>query len=105
MDENGFQNFDDSQEQTSRPPVPIERGGIPWGAIALAVWALALVIFSVQNAEQETIDFLWWSFNMPVALLVIVTALVTLLLTGIGFAFYRRRKRKEARAREAGSDG
>ncbi|HEU4320133.1 MAG TPA: LapA family protein [Acidimicrobiia bacterium] len=104
MDENGFQDFDDTPKQPL-PPMPVERQGIPWGAIALGIWALALVIFSVQNAEHATIDFLWWSFNMPVALLVIVTALVTLLLTGIGFAFYRRRKRKEARARNAGSDG
>jgi len=107
MDDNGFANSNDMPETTPSPPVPeIEKPGIPWGAIALGTWALALVIFSVQNAENETIDFLWWSFNMPVALLVIVTALVTLLLTGIGFAFYRRRKRKAAiQAREIGSEG
>lgn len=43
---------------------------------------------------------------MPVALLVMVTALITLVLTGIGFAFYRRRRRRRAIEREASrSDG
>ena len=96
MDENGIQNFEDAQDSAPSPPPPMESDGIPWGAIALGTWALALVIFSVQNAEHATIDFLWWSFDMPVALLVIVTALITLLLTGIGLALYRRRRRKEA---------
>lgn len=91
--------------EPSREPIE-DTGGVPWGALALGTWALALVIFSVQNAEHATIDFLWWSFDMPVALLVIVTALVTLLLTSIGFAFYRRKKRREARrSRESGSEG
>jgi uncharacterized iron-regulated membrane protein len=43
---------------------------------------------------------------MPVALLVLVTALVTLVLTGLGFVYYRRRRRKEAkRLRKQGQSG
>ena len=95
MDDYGTDEGEET-ESTSPSPVPEVRVGIPWGAIAIGIWALALVIFSVQNAEHTTIDFLWWSFDMPVALLVIVTALITLILTGIGLAFYRRRRRKEA---------
>ncbi|HET9260970.1 MAG TPA: LapA family protein [Acidimicrobiia bacterium] len=72
----------------------------------LLIWAVALIIFSVQNAERTTVSFLGWSFEMPVALLVMVTALITLVLTGIGFAFYRRRRRRRAIEREASrSDG
>jgi uncharacterized integral membrane protein len=58
------------------------------------VWAVALVVFAVQNAEATTIDFLGWSWQMPVALLVMITALVTLVLTAGGSAVYRRRRRR-----------
>jgi uncharacterized integral membrane protein len=69
---------------------------VPWGAILVGLWAVALVIFSVQNAGDTTLEFLGWSFQMPVAILVIVTALVTLVLTAAGSALYRRRRRKRA---------
>ena len=106
MDDNGFDSTEDPLRTAAATPAAEEKERIPWGALAIAIWILALVIFSVQNAEHATIDFLGWSFDMPVALLVIVTALVTLLLTGIGFAFYRRRRRKAAiEARKAESDG
>jgi len=69
---------------------------MPWAAILAGFWAVALVIFSVQNADDTTVQFLGWSFQMPVAILVIVTALATLVLTGIGSVLYRRRRRRQA---------
>lgn len=75
--------------------------GIPWGAVFLLVWAVLLIVFSVQNADSTTVQFLGWSWEMPVALLVMVTALITLVLTGLGTAFYRRRRRKRRRMEDA----
>jgi uncharacterized integral membrane protein len=70
------------------------------------IWAVALIIFSVQNADVTTVQFLGWSFEMPVALLVMVTALITLIVAAVGSAFYRRRRRKRALEKEAAkSDG
>lgn len=99
MDENEFQDVDDSFGSESTPSQPRRRelDGVPWAGVLLAIWAVALVIFSVQNAEDATVEFLGWSFSMPVALLVIVTALVTLVVSGIGSGIYRRRRRKQAR--------
>jgi uncharacterized integral membrane protein len=80
--------------------------GFPWGAVLLMIWAVALIIFSVQNADVTTVQFLGWSFEMPVALLVMVTALITLIVAAVGSAFYRRRRRKRAIEKEAAkSDG
>lgn len=99
MDDNEVHEVDGSSEPESTPPIPErrEREGVPWAGILLGIWAVALVIFSVQNAEDATVEFLGWSFRMPVALLVIVTALVTLVLTAVGSAFYRRRRRKQTK--------
>lgn len=99
MDDKEIFDPEDSPDAQTSPQQPVsrDREGVPWAAILIGIWAISLVIFSVQNAEDATVQFLGWSFETPVAILVIVTALATLLLTGIGSAFYRRRRRKQAR--------
>jgi uncharacterized integral membrane protein len=94
MEENEFREFDDQLEPEPPPARSGEREGIPWGAVFLLIWAVLLIVFSVQNADNASVNFLGWVWEMPVALLVMVTALATLVLTGLGFAFYRRRRRR-----------
>jgi len=101
MDENEFHDVEERLEsETPTPEKPIT-AGMPWGASLLLIWALALVVFSVQNADQTSLHFLGWDWEMPVALLVMITALVTLVLTGIGAAFFRRRRRQRRAGRRA----
>lgn len=101
MDENEFREVEDQLEPEASPPVTHEREGIPWGALLFLLWAVLLIIFSVQNARDTTVEFLAWSWTMPVALLVMVTALATLVLTGVGFAYYRRRRRQRRDMKKA----
>jgi uncharacterized integral membrane protein len=108
MNENQYpeeiQNLED-QLQPETPPREV-RAGMPWGAVLLLIWAVALIIFSVQNAESATVEFLAWGWSMPVALLVMITALVTLFVTAIGAAVYRRRRKQRAEMKRAlRSDG
>lgn len=91
----------EDQLQPEAPPPRETRAGVPWGAILLLIWAVALIIFSVQNAESTTVEFLAWDWSMPVALLVMITALVTLFVTAIGAAVYRRRRRQRAEMKRA----
>lgn len=100
MDDYEIHDVDDNLEPELATPVPPEPEGVAWGAILLGFWAVVLIIFSVQNAERATVNFLGWSFDMPVALLVIVTALATLVVAGVGSFFYRRRRRKRRSAPE-----
>ena len=101
MDENEIHNVEDQLEPRSRPLESDQREGVPWGAILLLLWAVLLIIFSVQNARDTTVEFLAWSWAMPVALLVMITALATLVLTGIGTAFYRRKRRQRRELKKA----
>lgn len=78
-----------------------ERGPLPWGAVFLFIWAIALFIFAIQNAEDVTVELLWVDLTMPVAVLVIGTALATALLTGLAWSLYRRRRRKRKEAEAA----
>jgi uncharacterized integral membrane protein len=92
MDENEIHDIEDHFE-----PIPRQTPGrepFPWGAILLIIWAVVLIVFSVQNAGNATVKFLAWEWRMPVALLVMVTSLVTIVLTALGTAIYRRRRRK-----------
>jgi uncharacterized integral membrane protein len=98
MDENEFR---DEENQVEPRATTDDREGIPWGAVVLLLWAVLLIIFSVQNARDTTVEFLAWSWTMPVALLVMITALATLVLTGVGFAFYRRRRRRRREMKRA----
>ncbi|MFZ0013840.1 MAG: lipopolysaccharide assembly protein LapA domain-containing protein [Acidimicrobiia bacterium] len=105
MDENEINDIGDQLEPGSPRRSTRESEGVPWGAILLLIWAVFLIIFSVQNAERATVEFLGWSFDMPIALLVMVTALATLVLTGLGFWIYRRRRlRRRAMARAPESE-
>lgn len=103
MDESQYnEEFQDVEDQVQPEPGPAEaKAGMPWGAILLLIWAVALIIFSVQNAERATIEFLAWDWDLPVALVVMITALVTLFVTAIGAAFYRRRRRQRAEMKQA----
>jgi uncharacterized integral membrane protein len=101
MDENEFDIHDvEDQLQPAQTREPI-----PWGAVLLLIWAVALIVFSVQNAEDTTVEFLAWEWQMPVALLVMVTALVTLILTFLGGVIYRRRRRKLQAMKDEWSSG
>lgn len=99
MDENEVHEVEEHLEPETPPE--IEREGVPWGALLLLIWAVLLIIFSVQNAENATVEFLVWDWQVPVALVVMITALATLVLTGLGSVFYRRRRRERRRMKQA----
>lgn len=100
MDENEIHDVEE-QMVPEEPGTSFEREPIPWGPILLLFWAVLIIIFAVQNAHEATVEFLAWDWQMPVAMLILITALVTLVVTGVGFAFYRRRRRRNRIRRES----
>ena len=99
MDEDAFRDIDEGFEEADDAPEPeletvgdVYREGFPWGLVVLLVFAVLLIVFSVQNAAHVTVKFLGWQGEIPVALLVMVTALITMLLTVAGSAIYRKRR-------------
>jgi uncharacterized integral membrane protein len=94
-------------------PAPGSVGGVPGGAGApgpdggTAAWlsgglvaTLAggglLVVFMVQNREDVTLDFLVWSFTVPLWLFTIVAAVLGSIVW-IGLGILRRHRRRKAR--------
>ncbi len=67
------------------------------GAIASLTGLGLLVVFIVQNTDDVSLDFLFWTFTWPLWLLTIVSALLgALVWFGLG-VLRRHRRRKERR--------
>ena len=66
------------------------------GAIASLTGVGLLLIFMIQNRDDVTLDFLFWSFTWPLWLLTLVTALIGAVVW-IGLGVMRRHRRRRAR--------
>ena len=67
------------------------------GAIASLTGVGLLLVFIVQNTEDVKLDFLFWTFQWPLWLLTIVSALLgALVWFGLG-VMRRHQRRKERR--------
>jgi uncharacterized integral membrane protein len=66
------------------------------GAIASLTGLGLLVIFIVQNTDDVSLDFLFWTFTWPLWLLTLVSALLGALIW-FGLGVIRRHRRRKAR--------
>jgi uncharacterized integral membrane protein len=66
------------------------------GAIASLIGIGVLLIFMIQNTEDVTLTFLFWSFTWPLWLFTLVAALVGALVW-FGLGVMRRHRRRKAR--------
>jgi uncharacterized integral membrane protein len=74
-----------------------QRRRLSGGAIASLSGVGVLLIFMIQNTEDVTVDFLFWSFTWPLWLLILVSALIgALVWFGVG-VLRRHRRRTERR--------
>ena len=83
---------------------------IRWSLVALAALALAVGFLAFQNLEVVPVRAFWWGFNTPLLVVVVATAVLTLVfqtLVRLVVRWRRRRKRREfERAyRKAGRKG
>jgi uncharacterized integral membrane protein len=73
--------------------------GLGGGAIAALTGVGLLLIFMIQNTEDVTLDFLFWSFTWPLWLFTFVIALVGA-LAWFGLGVMRRHRRRKARRQD-----
>ena len=83
---------DNSTSGTAEP----QRLRISGGAIASLTGIGLLLIFMLQNTQEVTLDFLFWSFTWPLWLLTIVTAAIGAIVW-LGLGVMRRHRRRKAR--------
>ena len=97
-----FEIHDDESSEGAEPPVVDvdPSAGIPWGMIAVFVGVALIVVFAVQNTGSVEVRFLWMEGQFPLAIVILVTAGVSILLGELMAIVYRRRRRKRRRALE-----
>ncbi|MFQ6395222.1 lipopolysaccharide assembly LapA domain-containing protein [Nocardia sp. KC 131] len=83
------------------PPTPVARSlaksrtGYTWiGLIVAALIGILVLIFILQNLEQQRVELLFWEFSLPVGILVLLSvitgALVMALVGGVRIVQLRR---------------
>jgi uncharacterized integral membrane protein len=85
------------------PPAGAPKGStLSGGLLATLAGGGLLVVFVVQNTDDVTLNFLVWSFTVPLWLFTIVVAVLGSIVW-IGLGILRRHRRRKAR-RDARDD-
>lgn len=87
---------DESPVGGAPPPADDDRALLGGGAIASLVGIGLLLVFMIQNTEDVTTDFLFWSITWPLWLFTFVMAAVGALVW-FGLGVVRRHRRRKAR--------
>ena len=66
--------------------------GFPWGGLITTLGLVLVVVFAVQNTDSVEVRFLWIDGQFPLSMVILITALVSVVFTVLGGALYRRRR-------------
>ena len=72
------------------------REGLGGKAIAFIAAGVLLVVFVLQNLDDADVNFLFWDWDIAIGGVILVAAALGFVL-GWGFAWMRRRARRERR--------
>lgn len=92
-----FHDIDDQLEPVG--PGPIDPG-FPWGGVITTLGLILVVVFAVQNTGSVEVRFLWVDGQFPLAMVILITALVAVIFTAVGGALYRRRRLRRRMEKE-----
>jgi len=77
-----------------KPSGHYRREGLGGKAIALIVAGVLLLIFFLQNLDDANVDFLFWDWDVAIAMAIGVAAALGFVL-GWGVAWIRRRPKRD----------
>ncbi|MEV5835987.1 lipopolysaccharide assembly protein LapA domain-containing protein [Nocardia sp. NPDC052112] len=71
-------------EPSGRKTVTKTRTGQTWvGLIVAALIGIVVLIFILQNLEQQRVDLFFWNFSLPVGILVLLSAIAGALVMAL----------------------
>ena len=73
------------------------RHRIRWGLVTLAALALAIGFLAYQNIEDVPVRAFWWEFNTPLLVVVVATAVITLVVEALVSLVIRWRRHRQRR--------
>ncbi len=84
-------------EAPSPPKQP--GGGIPWLLTLVLLLTVAVVIFAVQNTQDVQLGFLGWSWRLPLAIVILIAVVVTVILDQVLGGIIKRQRARRRRER------
>lgn len=89
-------------DEPTSPDTRVEyRGaGVMWGAIALFVTLVLLVVLVFQNTHDVPYEVFWIDAEAPLALIIVIVIALTVLATEAVGLVWRRRSRARRRERD-----
>ena len=83
----------EAPERPVRPEqVPVD-AGIPWGLIFFLILSVLMAIFAVQNTQDVELEFLTWSGEFPLIMIIVGVFVTAVILDEILGTILRRRRR------------
>lgn len=79
-------------EPAERPTAPVE-AGVPWGLIFFLILSVLMAIFAVQNTQDVELEFLTWSGEFPLIMIIVGVFVTAVILDEILGTILRRRRR------------
>ncbi len=89
-------------DESTEPDTRVEyRGaGVMWGAIALFVTLVLLVVLVFQNTQDVPYEVFWIDADAPLALIIVIVIALTVIATEAVGLVWRRRSRSRRQERE-----
>lgn len=85
----------ESSERSPRPepPPPPVDAGVPWGLIFFLILSVLMAVFAVQNTQDVELEFLTWSGEFPLIMIIVGVFVTAVILDEILGTILRRRRR------------
>ena len=82
------------EHSTKAEPKPVTvDAGIPWGLVFFLILSVLMAIFAVQNTQDVQLEFLTWSGEFPLIMIIVGVFVTAVILDEILGTFLRRRRR------------
>ena len=91
----GAAGGDDARTGSGFQPLQTERR-IDFGVLGAIVAAAALLIFILQNTDEQKVTWLFFDATAPLWVVIVVTAVLSVALAQLVIFVWRRRRRKHA---------
>ena len=81
-----------TDRSTAPTPAPVE-AGVPWGLMFFLILSVLMAIFAVQNTQDVELEFLTWSGEFPLIMIIVGVFVTAVILDEILGTILRRRRR------------
>ncbi len=93
-------SLDSRDESAAAPARSDPKLEVPWRLTLFLVLIVFVVIFTVQNTQAVEIRFLPWAWQLPMAVIILISVVVTIVLDQILGAILKRRRLRLHRERQ-----